>query len=153
MPRGTMRFSKTTDYALRVMLALARAGDRRLSLQTLAQREQIPRKFLEHVVRGLKEAGLLCSIPGPKGGYELVEHPSLISVGRILQASQGQLLSTERIDADEMPGHLAEPVTRLMRVMDEIRSFARQRLESVTLADLAEIREAGVAEDVIMYYI
>ncbi|MDP8243502.1 MAG: Rrf2 family transcriptional regulator [Candidatus Hinthialibacter antarcticus] len=148
-----MKFSKTTDYALRVMIALAKAGEERLSLQVLAKREGIPRKFLEHVVRNLKEAELLKSSPGPKGGYSLREPPALISISRILIASQGPLLSTEHMDGEGLPEHAKEPVVRLRRVMEEIRMFARQRLESITLADLAHVEEAGVDKDVIMYYI
>ncbi len=148
-----MKFSKTTDYALRVMIALAKAGDGRLSLQVMAKQEGIPRKFLEHVVRNLKDADLVKSSPGPKGGYSLIEPPSLISISRILIASQGPLLSTEHMEGDGLPDHVKEPVSRLRRVMEEIRSFARQRLESITLADLAEVSEAGVDKDVIMYYI
>lgn len=149
-----MRLSKTSDYALRVMAALAKAGDGRLSLQQLAHKERIPRKFLEHVVRSLKEAELLRSIPGPKGGYQLIEPPALITVGRILQAVQVPLLAeNETIDLAALPQHVREPARRLQLVVDEIRSFARLRLESITLADLAEISEVTGAEDALMYYI
>lgn len=146
-----MRISKTTDYALRIMLALA--DGERLSLQTLARRENIPRKFLEHVIRNLKDDKLIISVPGPKGGYELALSPSLISIGRIVAASQGSFLAAESAEPSKMPDHMIEPAHRLSQVMAEIRSFARQRLESITLADLAEVSESGDPQDFIMYYI
>ncbi len=147
-----MRFSKTTDYALRVMVALALNQENRLSLQTLASREQIPRKFLEHVVRSLKEANLVQSTPGPKGGYQLNMPATVISVAQIIQAIQGPLLPGERLDPDHQPKHLKEPIKRLQMVVNDVRAFARQRLEALTLADLAEVHAAG-AHEVLMYYI
>jgi Rrf2 family protein len=148
-----MRFSKTTDYALRVMVALAAAYETRLSLQTLSSREEIPRKFLEHVVRSLKEAELVESTPGPKGGYQLMRQAHLITVGEILQAVQGPLLPLDRLEAEEIPTHLVEPVNRFCAVISDIRAFARQRLDSVTLADLAEVKRAGQNHQALMYYI
>ncbi len=147
-----MRFSKTTDYALRVMMALALAKDDRLSLQNLATREQIPRKFLEHVVRSLKEADLVHSTPGPKGGYRLNYPASLITVAKIIQAVNGPLLPVDRLAPENHPHHQQEPIRRLQAVVNDIRAFARQQLESLTLADLAEIRNVGVHEE-LMYYI
>lgn len=147
-----MRFSKTTDYALRVMMALAQANDERLSLQSLASREQIPRKFLEHVVRNLKEADLVHSAPGPKGGYQLNYPASMITAAQIIQSINGPLLPVDRLDPDDHPRHQQEPIRRLQTVVNDIRAFARQRLESLTLADLAEVRSIGAHEE-LMYYI
>lgn len=148
-----MRLSKTSDYALRIMVALAQAGDGRLSLHALADREQIPRKFLEHVIRALKQAGLVHSTPGPKGGYQLTESPNRISVTRILEAAQVPLVMKDSWSHDDLPEHILEPLQRLQCVIQEIRSFARQRFESITLADLANLREAGAPETAFMYSI
>lgn len=148
-----MRFSKTTDYALRVMVALALSQEERLSLHTLAQQEKIPRKFLEHVVRSLKSAELILSTPGPKGGYQLSQPPQRISVAQIIHAIQGPLLPAERLEPQGLPQHLHEPIERLKLVINDIRAFARHRLESITLADLAQVRQVDEAHETLMYYI
>jgi len=149
-----MRFSKTTDYAVRIMVALALAGEgQRLSLQTLSRRERIPRKFLEHVIRSLREADLIRSSPGPKGGYQLAQPPEYISLAQILLAAQGPFLPMDRLDPDKVPPHLRDPVERLRLVIDGIRTFARQQLTSITLADLAQVREVDEAHKALMYYI
>ncbi len=148
-----MRFSKTTDYALRVMMALASSSDERLSLQTLSRRERIPRKFLEHVIRSLKEANLVQSTPGPRGGYKLTQSSSMITVGQVLQAIQGPLLPDERLDPDNVPQHLKDPICRLRNIVKDIRIFARQRLDSITLAELAEVKDLDEAREALMYYI
>src|SRR5690606_9619032 len=146
-------FSKTTDYALRVMVALALAQDERLSLHTLSEREKIPRKFLEHVVRDLKSAGLIQSTPGPKGGYQLSHPAHLISVAQVLHAIQGPLMPVERLEARDIPQHLKDPIHRLRDVIKEIRAYARHQLESINLADLAQVREVGESTESLMYYI
>ncbi|MEW6238924.1 MAG: Rrf2 family transcriptional regulator [Candidatus Omnitrophota bacterium] len=148
-----MRFSKTTDYALRVMVALALANDEKLSLQFLSKRERIPRKFLEHVIRGLKTAELVKSTPGPKGGYQLMRPANLISVSHILQAAQGPLMPLDRLDSATAPLHLKEPIDRLRQVVKEIREFAREKLDSVTLSELAAVHEINDARETLMYYI
>ncbi len=147
-----MRFSKTTDYALRVMMALALAKDKRLSLQNLATKEQIPRKFLEHVVRTLKESDLVHSAPGPKGGYKLNSPASDISVASIIKSVNGPLMPDNMLKPDFHPEHQQQSIRRLQAVVKDIRIFARQRLESLTLADLAEIRDTSAHEG-LMYYI
>ncbi len=135
------------------MAALALAEDQRLSLKNLAEEEKIPRKFLEHVIRNLKEADLVRSTPGPKGGYQLTRSPNLISVGQILQAIQGPFLPIERLVASSPPDHLREPIERLRMVLNDIRSFAQQRLESLTLADFVQVRSLDEAHEALMYYI
>ncbi len=148
-----MRFSKTTNYALRIMVALAKSENMRLSLHTLSRQERIPRKFLEHVVRSLKEAELIDSTPGPKGGYMLTQPALLISVGQILEAIQGPLLPDERLNPDHVPQHLRDPIERLRLIIKDIHIFARQRLDSITLADIAEVHSVDEAREALMYYI
>jgi len=148
-----MRYSKTTDYAVRVMVALALANEERLSLHALAEREEIPRKFLEHVVRSLKLAKLVISTPGPKGGYQLAANPQYISMAQIILAVHGPLMPVDRLNTDSLPDHLKEPVDRLRMVINDIRAYTHQRLESITLADLAEVHHVGEAREALMYYI
>lgn len=148
-----MRVSKTADYALRVMVALANQNGSRLSLQTLSTEESIPRKFLEHVVRSLKQAGLILSTPGPKGGYTLTRSAGEISLAQILTAVQGQLIQMDGLKTDSTPDHLKEPLDKLTDAMNDIRHYARQRLESVSLADLATMEDTGMNTEPLMYYI
>lgn len=148
-----MRFSKTADYALRVMVALAKHNGERLSLHTLSQVENIPRKFLEHVVRSLKQADLIVSSPGPKGGYTLSRTMAEITLAQVLTAVQGPLLPLDGLKPGSIPKHLKEPLHKLHAAMNDIRMYARQRLDSITLADLAEIDESAVDTEPMMYYI
>ena len=70
-----MDISARTEYAVRAMLALAAGagsdGAGPLSVETLAQRQDLPRKFLEAIVADLRGAGLVVSTRGARGGYTL----------------------------------------------------------------------------------
>src|SRR5512139_2215361 len=75
--------SARTEYAVRAMLALARAQADAvgpLSVDTLAQRQDLPRKFLESIVADLRTAGLVVSTRGARGGYTLARPASRVSV-------------------------------------------------------------------------
>src|SRR5688572_19593059 len=63
--------SARTEYAIRAMLALAQAATASsgpLSVDTLATRQDLPRRFLESIVSDLRRAGLVVSTRGAQGG-------------------------------------------------------------------------------------
>ena len=89
-----MDISARTEYAVRAMLALARAQADAvgpLSVDTLAQRQDLPRKFLEAIVADLRSAGLVVSTRGARGGYTLARPASATSLGDVFRAVDGPL--------------------------------------------------------------
>ena len=69
-----MDISAKTDYAVRALLMLAEAqrdGVARVSAEMLAERQDLPRKFLEAILSDLRRAGLVVSVRGAAGGYRL----------------------------------------------------------------------------------
>lgn len=82
--------SQRSRYALRALTALARAGpEQTLRIAAIAEREAIPKKFLEQILLDLKRAGLVDSRRGKKGGYLLLRRPQAISLGDVLRATEG----------------------------------------------------------------
>ena len=91
---GRVDISARTEYAVRAMLALARAQAEAagpLSVETLAQRQDLPRKFLEAIVADLRGAGLVVSTRGARGGYTLARPASEVSLGDVFRAVDGPL--------------------------------------------------------------
>lgn len=80
--------SQKAKYALRALLALARAGDT-LHIAEIAERENIPRKFLEQILLELKKRGLVASRRGAKGGYILLKPARDIAFIDVLRAIDG----------------------------------------------------------------
>lgn len=86
--------SARTDYAVRAMLILADAsstGAGPVSVDALATRQDLPRKFLEAIVSDLRRAGLVTSTRGARGGYALSREARDISVGDVFRAVDGPL--------------------------------------------------------------
>lgn len=85
-----LELTKRGDYAVRAMLALARApGDDRLSVRRIAEAMEIPVRFLPQVMTDLVRAGLVEAIPGRSGGYRLTRPASDISLLDVVEAVEG----------------------------------------------------------------
>ena len=81
-------------YALRVMLDLADQDRNSLiPLKDIAERQEISKKYLEIIVKDLVNAGLVKGSSGKKGGYKLLRDPSEYTVGEIIEATEGPILS------------------------------------------------------------
>ena len=79
-----MQVSQKTRYALRAVFELAkRYGQGPVRISDIAEKQAIPPRFLEGILNQLRQAGLLRSVRGARGGYELAEQPARLSVGDI----------------------------------------------------------------------
>jgi len=114
-----------------------RYGTGPASLAEIALDEDLPRAYLEQLVTSLREAGLVVSTRGARGGYELGAHPSEIRMSDVLHALEGPI--APMICASDAEEHLAcDRSARCtvnvlwVRVRDAITST----LEGMTLADL-----------------
>lgn len=86
-----MTISKKCDYALHAMLELAlREGKGPVSIGTIARARGIPVRFLETILRQLKQAGLAESTRGKEGGYFLAKPASSLSVCDVLEIFEGR---------------------------------------------------------------
>src|SRR5438270_10389452 len=84
--------SRKTRYALRALYALA--GDTArgpVLIADLADREHIPRKFLEAILLELRNAGILQSKKGKGGGYALARPPEQVTLGQVIRVVDGPL--------------------------------------------------------------
>jgi Rrf2 family protein len=84
--------SKKAKYAIKALLALAEHGNEEpLRISDLARAEQIPPKFLELILLGLKHHGVVQSRKGKGGGYLLARSPADIYLGQIVRMFDGPL--------------------------------------------------------------
>jgi len=83
-------FNAKLEYALRSMLYLAeQPAGVPVQSRDIAQAEHIPGPYLDQILAILKRAGLVRSVRGVGGGYELAKPPSQITVGDVLRAFSG----------------------------------------------------------------
>src|ERR1700685_2725882 len=135
-----MKVSQKGLYALQALMVLTRRYTQgAIRIRDIAYEENLPEKFLELILLELKNARIVESVRGAKGGYRLRRSPSEIKVSEIIRLVDGPLAPFG--DADQLrslivtdPDHRA-----LYGVFLEVRDAAAKILESTTLADI--IRE------------
>jgi Rrf2 family protein len=87
-----MRLSRRSEYGLRALVDLVRhAGDEPIALAVLAQRNQLPAKFLEQIMSTLKHGGIVRTTLGARGGYAIAADPTEVTVGRVIRLLDGAL--------------------------------------------------------------
>jgi Rrf2 family protein len=133
-----MKFSAREQYALRAMVEVSRHfGEGPVSLSTVAQAQAISPAYLEHVVVPLRAAGLLDSIRGAYGGYRLSRSPQSITVGDVIRALEGTLVSFACVsDAGDPPCARTDISCAARQVWECVQDKLAEALDSITLADL-----------------
>lgn len=88
-----LRFSQKLEYGMRAMieLALRREEDRLIPAREIAERQQVPLRFLEQQLGALHKAGLVESFRGAGGGCRIAREPSEITVADVADAIEGPL--------------------------------------------------------------
>lgn len=134
--------SKKAKYGLLAVLSLAREpeGEPRL-IADLAEREQIPRKFLEVILLQLKNAGILGSRRGKGGGYFLAQAADQITLGTVLRVLEGPLAPVpcvSRTAYQKCDDCRDEAGCGIRLVMAEVRDAMAGILDHTSLAEVLE---------------
>ncbi len=132
-----MKISQKGLYALQAMMMLARHHHQgAIKIRDIAYEEALPEKFLELILLELKNARMVDSVRGAKGGYQLRRDPSELYLSEIIRLIDGPLAPFG--DAE----HLRELIDRdlphraLYQVFLDVRDAAARILDNTTLADL-----------------
>jgi len=133
-----MKITARSEYGSRAMVELAVHWDRGLvSLHAVAERQRIPKKFLEQVVTQLRHAQLVEAFRGASGGYRLSRPPSRISLLEILEALEGHFSLMEcQTGPGEMCGFWGS--CGLRDAWSAAEDSARRVLGETTLETLAQ---------------
>jgi Rrf2 family protein len=130
-----MRISAKADYAVRAAVEMAAAGDEPVKGEKLAEAQDIPLQFLEHILLELKHAQLIQARRGAKGGYWLARDPAEITIADVIRAVEGPLANIHENAPEEL--HYGGPAERLRDVWVAVRAALRSVLENATLAEVA----------------
>jgi Rrf2 family protein len=107
-------------------------------VKDIARRQNISRRYLEHLMLTLKKAGLVRSRYGAKGGYALARDPASIRVRAIVEALEGALAPVECLNNPKACGRTPTCAARVIwtRLYENIIEV----LDSKTLAELASLQ-------------
>lgn len=129
-----MHVSAKADYALRAAVVLAAAHPQRLSAASLAEKYDMPRKFLEAVLADLRRASIVRATRGAEGGYTLAREPHEIAAGEVLRAIDGPLAHVHGMRPDELT--YPEELKHMLDLWLAARASVRLVFDEVTLAEL-----------------
>ena len=132
-----MDISARTDYAIRALLMLAQEAHSEgapISADALAQRQTLPRKFLESILADLRRAGIVLSQRASTGGYTLSRPAASISLGDIFRAVDGPLAEVRGLRPHETS--YAGVAEHLPVVWVAVRASLRRVLDGTSLEQL-----------------
>lgn len=139
-----MRVSAKADYAVRAAAELAAAGDGPVKGEKLADAQDIPLQFLEHILLDLKHSGIVRARRGARGGYWLARPADDITVADVIRAVEGPIAHVQSAPPDQI--EYRGNAEHLRDVWIAVRANLRAVLESVTLADLVSGELPAVVE-------
>jgi Rrf2 family protein len=130
-----MKLSTRSRYGTRILVDLARHHDQGpVQIGEISKRQDISVKYLEQLIRPLKQANLVTSVRGPKGGHLLAKKPEDISLGQIVRLFEGQSELVECISHPEKCSMAEDCQVRL--AWQDATRVLYEKLDSTTIADL-----------------
>jgi len=122
-----MKISAKIDYACRALLELSLhwPNTSPLRINTIAKRQNIPVKFLTHILINLKQLGLVQSVRGQSGGYRLVKEPKAIKLSELVGNFDGTISQGLQGEDNLSQRHVLNSVWReidevVLKAMDNI---------------------------------
>jgi len=118
-----------------LLVDLARNKDQGpIQIGEISKRQEISVKYLEQLIRPLKNAKLVTSVRGPKGGHLLSEKPEKITLGQVVRLFEGQADLVECISFPEKCPMSDDCQVRL--AWRDATRVLYEKLDAVTIADL-----------------
>lgn len=135
-------------YAMKALMELAaeQAGDARaLRIEEIARRSGTPKRFLEHILLELRNAGYVASIRGRHGGYVLIKAPREVPLSELMRLIDGPIAPLpclSRRAYQRCDDCADEETCRLRKVFGQVFWSYLLLIDSLTLADLAAVGES-----------
>jgi Rrf2 family iron-sulfur cluster assembly transcriptional regulator len=137
-----VQLTKKSSYGLVATLELAgEAAEEPLSASAIAGRYSLPPSFVEKILHQLRQAGLVSSTQGRKGGYRLARSPHRITVRQVLEAL-GESLDLVGCLGPGTPCELTQ-ICPTRGAWERIDHRFKEMLGSLSLGDLIEREETS----------
>ena len=140
-----MRVSAKADYAVRAAVELAAAEEGPIKGERLAEAQDIPLQFLEHILLELKHHGIVRARRGARGGYWLARPADEVTVADIVRAVEGPIADVQSTPPEAIK--YSGNSEHLRDVWVAVRASLRSVLEEVTLANLVSGELPRVVEE------
>lgn len=140
-----MRISARCGYACKALLELSLHWPSKdpLQINTISERQKIPKRYLVQILIQLKRLGLVASVRGKEGGYSLTFSPNKISLGKIMRQIGGPLLPVAN-------SALGKDLV-LATIWNEVEAAMAKVLDKITFEDICI--KTKEAKETIIYQI
>lgn len=138
--------SQKAKYAMKALIALARAEGQLLQAADISKQHNIPKKFLDLIFFELRGHGMVHSTRGRQGGYALALPPEKITIAAIVRAVDGPLAPLPCASVRfyrRCSDCRDEKTCEVRKVMREVRDAASAILDNMTLAEAAGMGAHG----------
>ena len=130
-----MRFSTKTRYGTRAVLDIAMHGGKGpITLNDIARRQEVSKKYIGHIVNQLMAAGILESVRGPQGGYMLARPAKQIRLGEIIRALDGSMAPVRCVEKPAVCGRSNRCATQEIWVT--LKEKCDAVVDGISMADL-----------------
>jgi Rrf2 family protein len=130
-----MQIPRKIEYALRAMIYLADRPNGVARGSEIARHEQIPKYYLEKVIRDLMRGGLVRARRGPGGGYHLARPPETISFRDVIEAVEGPIALNLCVEGGTQCS--LQPTCRMFRVWEEGQRSLLDIFSHTTILEIA----------------
>ena len=130
-----MQIPRKIEYALRAMIYLADRPSGVARGTEIAKHEQIPKYYLEKVIRDLMRRGLVHARRGPGGGYQLARKADTVTFRDIIEAVEGPI--TLNVCTDGSSSCALQPTCRMYRVWEKGQRVLLEVFSDTSLAEIA----------------
>ena len=132
-----MKLSTKTRYGTRVLIELAlKENQGAISVSKISSNQKISVKYLEQILRTLRQADIVKSVRGPKGGHLLAKDPDKIYLGQIVRLFEGQ---TDLVNCVSFPENCAMAGECLVReAWQDATSVLYKKLDTISIASLVQ---------------
>jgi Rrf2 family protein len=137
-----LRLTRKLMFAIEAVVDIAyNSGEQPVQSKDIAERQGIPRRYLEQVLQQLVRHDILRGVRGPRGGYRLARERRRIPLGEIVRIVAG--MNSEEEEDDDSGSELGRVV--LQPLWQELQEEALVKLDAISVEDLCRsARKAGI---------
>jgi Rrf2 family protein len=139
--------SQKAKYALKALGTLAEEkarGGAALTIEEIATRAGVPKRFLEHILLVIKNGGIIGSRRGRIGGYQLIKDPATVTLGAVLRLIDGPIAPLPCLSRgayQRCEDCQDEATCAIRRAFGDVFAAYLLLIESMTVEDLIRVNE------------
>lgn len=148
-----MRLSTKSRYGTRALLELAVNYEKNvLPVNAIAKNQDISERYLQNILLMLVDAGLVKSVRGKKGGFELAKHPSQITLAQVLKTLEED--GNYFVECADDPQYCAKENCIMRDVWKEAAEAFYKYMDTINLEDILRMRsEKKLGQKILDYSI